>query len=424
MSILSKDKVKPYWYTRYPYPTVDGSFIQNWLVNGWSFNRWLRELEILKEAGQNYLILAPTVSSNFGKNSRSIYPSQISGITLTPGHEMTLENCLKACQKLDMKLFLGLNDDSHWWEMSEADAPWFVGEMEKGNAIAKELYVNYKTRYPETFYGWYWVFEISSMHLAKPLYQEYLAKAINIQLDFLTNLDSSMPLMLCPYMVENVSSPEETYLAWSNFLKQAHFRSGDILCPQDAVGAGWLRLENFTHWFLALKKACKEVLGLKFWSDAETFRQEDWTSTTLDRFIEQLELASDVVDNFISFAYCHYFSPQIVPRGYHQTYLDYLKTGKLKKKPVLPPTNAKGCYKNDEIVLSWDKQSLDEICGYLIYAHNHLQARLQPKPDPALRFELPSSYVLKKDLSSSKNYTLIAYDYAGNQAEPVCVTIE
>lgn len=413
----------PLWNKRHPYPTADGSFIQSWLVDSWSIDRWQDELNILKEADMNYLILAPTVIDERGKKSQAIYPSDLPGISLMKGHEKTLDNCLKAAESLGLKVFIGLNDDRHWWQLSEADKEWFVAEMHKGNAIAKELYELYKARYPETFYGWYWVWEISNLHIKLPKYQIMLAQALNIQLDFLSNLDNSMPLMLCPFMIEKEGTPLSAYEAWSNFFSHAHFRKGDIFCPQDAVGAGWLRMDTFVDWFEAMKKACDQVEGLRFWSDVETFRQKDWTSSTLDRFVEQLKLPSHLVDNYVTFAYSHYFSPYIVPKGYHQVYLHYLQTGKLPTNKVKPPTglSIKKCH--NKVTLSWQKQDIQDICGYLIYANNKFISRLQPKPDPTLKFTLDNSFSHDNSLEETTTYQIIAYDYAGNMSEPVYMKI-
>ncbi len=416
-------RLEPLWQQRHPYPTVDGSFIQSWLVANWTIDRWRTELKVLKEANMTYLILAPSVFGYRDKKSEAIYPTNNSETSLIKGHENTLENCLKVSKELGLKVFIGLNEDGHWWKLNEEDAPWFFSEMHKGNAIAKELYSLYKTRYPETFYGWYWVWEISNLHIKLPLYRQLLAEAINIQLDFLTKLDSSMPLMFCPFMIENEGTPEEAYQAWSGFFSQARFREGDIFCPQDAVGAGWLRMETFAKWFEAMKKACDEVKGLLLWSDVETFRQEDWTSSTLDRFISQLEKVSSLVDNFITFAYCHYYSPFIVPNGYHKAYLHYLKTGKLPNLTPQPPQNLTASLENGQVTLGFTEQDTNEICGYLIFLNGKVKARLQPKPDPSLNFIPINSYLDKQPEQGLLKYEVIAYDYSGNKSQPAKIEI-
>ena len=203
------------WQKRHPYPTADGSFIQPWLASGWDRKAWLKELEVLKEADMTYLILAPSVRDRNGKLSQAIYPSNLPWIEKQQ-HD-TIEACLSAAESLGIKVFLGLNEDAKWWKMTENDREWYIGEMHRGNEIAAEIYSHYKNRYPETLHGWYFVWELSSQHLYKTEYQIFFAQAMNLQLDFLTQLDRSMPLMFCPYMTDTIHSPEETYRAWSTF---------------------------------------------------------------------------------------------------------------------------------------------------------------------------------------------------------------
>ncbi|MDD2431903.1 MAG: DUF4434 domain-containing protein [Firmicutes bacterium] len=409
----------PAWEQRYPYPTADGSFIQTWLVKNWDINKWIRELKVLKEADMNYLILAPSVVDERNSLSKAIYPSKLRWIEKSEYD--TIEACLSACESLDLKVFLGLNEDRHWWQMKEEDNDWFLGEMQRGNEIASEIYSRYKNRYPKTFFGWYFVWEFSSLHLKTSSYQIAFAQAFSLQLDFLSELDPTMPLMFCPYMVDTEKTPDEMYETWSTFFDHARLRPGDIFCPQDAVGAGWLKLDNFVEYFAACKKAANKVPGLLFWSDAETFCQETWTSTTMDRFLSQLKLSSNLVDNYVTFSYCHYFSPYIVPKGYHKAYLEYVRLGKLVKETVTPP-NVEWTYKDGQIVLFWDRQNIDDICGYLIYQDGIFKKKLQPKPKRDSEFVLADSY---KDTPSSKetSFSVVAYDYKGNKAVPVCVKV-
>lgn len=406
------------WQKRHPYPTADGSFIQPWLASGWDRKAWLKELEVLKEADMTYLILAPSVRDRNGKLSQAIYPSNLPWIEKQQ-HD-TIEACLSAAESLGIKVFLGLNEDAKWWKMTENDREWYIGEMHRGNEIAAEIYSHYKNRYPETLHGWYFVWELSSQHLYKTEYQIFFAQAMNLQLDFLTQLDRSMPLMFCPYMTDTIHSPEETYRAWSTFFEHSRLRPGDIFCPQDAVGAGWLKLENFTDYFIACKKAAEKVEGLLMWSDVETFCQETWTSTTLDRFIRQMELVSGIVDNYITFAYSHYFSPNIVPKGYHRAYLEYLKHGKIFKREV-PAPDVSWKVQDGNLHLNWEKQRLETVCGYLIYQDGKLLAKLQLKPDRNLQFELPNSFIVLN--AEGMKTSIVAYDYKGNLAEPVDIIV-
>lgn len=125
-----------------------------------------------------------------------------------------------------------------------------------------------------------------------------------------------------------------------------NFREQDIFCPQDAVGAGWTIEENLVNVWRMYSDAVK-LSGKKIhlWANVENFTSavaksnttgittplatentQDVTAT-LDRLVKQMDIASRYAENIITFSYNHYYSPVYVNPMFHNTYVDYLKTG-------------------------------------------------------------------------------------------------
>lgn len=407
------------------YPIVDGSFIQNWLVADWDDAKWLKEFQYLKEAGMHYLIFAPAALSENGKVTRTIYPSKIDGYRMYDGYHDLVDICLRNAQKSGIKVFLGLNMHENWWKKYADDPQWLYSRMEEGNAVADELYGMYHSRYPDTFYGWYWVWEVDNNNFKTSGQQEVLSKALNINLDHLSRLDKSMPLLFSPYMNKKCGDAAEYSSMWENVFSSARFRDGDIFCPQDCIGAGGLEVGDLKEWFSQLKKAVDTKEGLRFWANSEIFIQKDWSSAPLDRFISQLKAVDPYVENHICFAYSHYYSPNVVGEGFHKTYINYVKTGELDSIPPGVPSDFKLDVQPDGSALFTWKEPSDNIgvLGYKIYRNGKLLGTVKAGKDendgkwnpPATHF-LDKSYALLSS-SQSHKYEVRAYDFANNLSE-------
>jgi len=374
VSACTKDENKP---NQASHPIADGTFIQDNLVAKWDDAQWQKELGFLKEAGMHYLVFAPTLHTDKDINL-TIYPSNLPDVKARYQADL-VENCLRNAKKVGFKVFLGLNFNEKWWTASFTPE-WLFGQMELGNKVAEELVNRYKSRYDETMYGWYWVWEVDNLNCTTTERQDILAKALNMNLDFLNKISPKMPFMLCPFVNYRVGNSQDNRQMWQYVFSKTHFRKGDIFAPQDCVGAGGLELGMVDEWFSQMKEAVKTKPGLQFWSDAETFDQRFWTSAPLDSFVEQMKIVKPYVSNIISFAYSHYYSPQQTIPEYHEAYLEYVKTGELPAKVVPEPVTDLIAFSDAEgkISLSWkEPKSKENIAGYYIFKDNKLIANLQ-----------------------------------------------
>lgn len=314
------------------HPVPSGTFIQWHLIKDWSDRKWQSEFSYLRRAGMHRIMFAPCLD---GKSREVFYTSSIAG-TKAPAGDL-VERLLRNAKRANFEVFLGLNMHEDWWRKGVQDKPWFMGQVGEGNQVADELYSRYKKHYPKTFIGWYWVWEVANVGFPTAVERQTLVEALDTNVRHLKSLDPTMPVMLCPFMNEKLGTAKDYGEFWADVLANSSLGKGDIFAPQDCVGAGGLRPESVTTWFRELRTAVKAKPGLLFWSDAETFDQTDWSSAPLNRFVSQLRDVEPFVDEIITFAYSHYYSPNGANPAWQKGYERYVRTGVLDKTPPPAP---------------------------------------------------------------------------------------
>jgi hypothetical protein len=412
---------------------ADGSFIQPMLCGFWTDAEWQKEFTAMKDAGMHYIIIGTAAECAPGKAARVIYPTNLPNTERAAmGNGVAfpdvIENCLRNAEVSGMKVFVGIGNNESWWK-NKIDSTWLYKQMDFDNKVCDELWQLYKKKYPNAFYGWYWTYEIANFDYTNAEIDE-IATAMNMQLDHLIAANEKIPFMWCPYMNAKIGTPEAYQKMWENIFAKLHTAGGDIFAPQDCVGAGGLTLGEVVSWFSALRKAVDTKPGLKFWSDIETFDHHDWSSASIDRIVTQLKLEQPYVDNYITFAYSHYQSPNVTDSGFQTTYLDYLKTGTVETTPPAIPQNLTAALQTDgRVLLKWNA-STDNIgvCGYYIYRNG---AKIHNEHVPIIygekgKITLATSYT-DKALTPDTNYTyqVQAYDFASNVSSltvPITVT--
>ncbi len=362
-------------------PRLNGSFIQHSLVCRWSDDQWQRAFKTLTDAGMQYVVIGPVWETGKDGRTYAAYPTESAEATHRCGADM-VEQCLRHAEKAGLKVFIGLNFHDKWWS-ANFTPDWLQDQMETGNRIAAELIARYKKRYPVTMYGWYWVWEVETSYCQTEAAQTALAGALNTNLDFLHAATPDMPLMLCPFFNQQVSTLSQATAAWKNIFKQTHFAAGDIFAPQDCIGAGGLTLPVLAAWFGAIKELVSSKPGMLYWSDVETFDQRFWTSATFDRLLEQMEIVKPFVSDYISFAYTHYYDPDQVNPAFHRAYLYYVRKGKLPRKPrpSVRINAAEVVMENDRTMIRWSVTGNKDrqLGGYLLYINDSLYANWQSR---------------------------------------------
>ena len=345
--------------------SLDGSFIQPWLYATWDDARWRSEMQILKETGIDTLVMGDTANQNNDDSWTVYYPSELDFLKGYYAYD-AVGTILHYCHMYDIKLYLGMGLDTNW------NSDLTVGEgleanreyMRKCNMITTELYTKYKSQYPDTYYGFYFVTEIYNTYYMETdygseLYTDGLREMFNTVLDNCSTLDPNMPLLFSPYVnifgygYASINTDRFTEF-WTQALTKINFRDGDMICPQDSCGAGGNDIVHLEEWTAAYRNAVDRSNQLRgthllLGTNAEMFIQPDsvrmaqthgvdYTGTkTIDDFTKRLEIAAPYVDKLFCFAYTHHYSPNNAQPGFHKAFIKYLHDGTIEKNPPLPP---------------------------------------------------------------------------------------
>lgn len=393
-------------------PRFCGSFLQPWLSSDWNMARWEQEMNMLKNAGIQYLIYGPAWSMDINGQITTCYPSKLFNSSV---QNASIDKCLASAQKYGIKIVLGLNFNDKWWS-STVSADWLVSQMNIGNSVADELLSLYKSKYGDTMYGWYWVWEVDNVNWISNDRQVALINALNTNLGHLSSVSPNMPLWLSPFMNEKAGGLDaDGYKKfWINIFAQTNFRKGDVFVPQDCVGAGGLELSSVPAWFSKLKQAVDTKPGLKFWGNVETFISPYGVSAPLSRVVEQLKAEKPYVEDFISFAYDHYNSPLIVHKDYNDSYIYFCNKGVLPLLPTPQPVKSVTVSKDgDGVKVSWVADDFVQAAGYNIYRDGMLIMMLQQRGG-----YYPTEYVDKQS-SAAGNYEVSVYNAVGNESSKI-----
>jgi len=149
----------------------------------------------------------------------------------------------------------------------------------------------------------------------------------------INQVDDTMPLMFSPFFHKGDTDPKAVAAWWDSIFTKVNFRKGDIFCPQDSVGAGGATIDTFANFFKELKPVVDQYPNLSLWSNPENFKQSNWSSAPITRYVYQIQAVSDYVEGYISFAYSHYYAPTLgataEKQKLHDSYLKYRKTGQI-----------------------------------------------------------------------------------------------
>ena len=314
------------------YPTLCGNFMQPGAFKSYTPAKMKSHLQTMKDVGIDILILQWAFENVGDKVTTSYFESSFDASNKADSFDesgkMLLDTILQAAQEVGVKVFVGLNLNDEWWQKGVYDKAWLGQQAELGIKGARQIYDTYKQKYPDAFYGWYFVFEFYNLK-ANETMRNNAAYLLNGFRDELTEIDDTMPMMLSPFISSAGAGPEETGDMWADVFAKTNFLDGDIFCCQDSVGAGHITIDKLDDYYREIKRAVDSKEGLHFWANNEDFTQSSWTTAPLDRFVEQMNISSKYVEAHITFAYSHYQHPDVGKMGHHLAYKYYYENGKL-----------------------------------------------------------------------------------------------
>ena len=347
---------------------IDGTFIQPWLYMTYDDEQWNKEMKALKEVGIEYLIMGDVANHNSDGTWTVYYPSELDFLNGYTVYD-AVEPIFYYCDKYDIKLYLGMGLDCAWNSdiASESGREANRKYMEQCNKITTELFNKYKLKYPDTYYGFYFVTELfNTIYMDTDTgidaYADGLDEMFTTVIDNCNTLDSSMPLLFSPYVnifgygYASINIDRFTEY-WAEVLSRIPFRNGDMICPQDSCGGGGMDKAHLSEWTKAYRNAVdrsNQIRGTKLLlgTNAEMFVQPDaermqsphgisYTGIKDVRdFTTRLETASEYTDSLFCFAYPHHYSPYNTLPEFHQCLTEYLKTGEIENVSPTPPTTA------------------------------------------------------------------------------------
>ena len=410
-------------------PEFNGTFLQSWMSGSWDDDRWQTEIENMKEAGIEYLILQDVAnkgSESAGGNWNVYYDSELPVFEDAAFGGNVIEAALRNCEGSGIKVFIGLAMFDDFWNETSLSPQYkeVCGVMAQ---MIEEIYGKYGEY--DCFYGWYFTPEISNS-LMRQIYIKGIADGINIVIDKINETDESKPLLMSSYSSEYLSAgPMLSLTSYVRLIDGINFRDGDIFAPQDAVGAKWVKEENLERNWKIYKAAVDTCdVDLKLWANCENFstvvapsvlegilnppatENTVYVTETLDRFVWQMDVASRYAENIITFSYNHYYSPDYVNPAFIETYYDYVENGYvLETEAPSAPKNFTVTATDEGNLLTWD--AAEDNIGIAYY-------RIEKDGNFLARVDLVYGWETLEylDTGAAGEYVITAYDCAGNNS--------
>ena len=413
-------------------PEFNGTFVQSWLSSSWDEEDWADEIAAMEKDGVKYLIVQDLATKNLDGEWTIYYDSAMPAFADADVGTDVLANTLEAVKGTDIQVFVGLTAFDNLWSTGTLTKE-YRQVCDITADMMQEIYDNYYAGNEANFYSWYFTMEFSN-NILMQLGMPNIVKGLNVVLDKATAIDSSIPLMMSPFMSNYYTVGKSAALMqWMKLFSKGHWRDGDIVAPQDAVGARWLDMKDLVDMWEVYTYALKSChADVKLWANCENFttavadsfgagilnpeKTENIVSVpaTLDRFTTQMDIASRYCENIITFSYTHYYSENQVSDAFIKTYHNYVDNGyNLENQaPVMGELSKSDT--DDGVELNWEIAS-DNI-GISHY-------RIMKNGKFLSRAETFDGYhrVSYTDVGGSlgDRYTIVAVDAAGNISQEV-----
>lgn len=343
---------------------ISGTFLLPYTYINWTDSDWNEEISDWKEMGIEYVIMGDTVQKTSGIWT-SFYPSTVTNNM----YYDALAPLFQKCSSAGIKVFIGMGMDSDWWNLNLSnveDGNKFINYCNEILPFVNEIYNKYYSSYSDTFYGFYFVPEISNPNYfenasSRTIAVNSLSTGINLLIDKINALNPNLKILLSQYLNIRESDTWTTKSSasiqsfWTELLVATNFRDGDIFCPQDSIGSNGMTLEKLLEYTLVYKRAIKDSgKNIKLWSNVELFASPDsqefankpdgveYTGTaSIDRIIKQIDIVSPCVERIVLFTYSNYISKLNVVNGFIDSYTDYLTKGIIDKDVPKAPNKFK-----------------------------------------------------------------------------------
>lgn len=304
-------------------PLFTGSFIQKWYAKDFTLERWIDELQMLKDIGIKEVILQSVADT---KNKYTVYPTEMNGYSYSEKDMILL--ALDAAKKIGIKVRIGLGENDDWWKKGWNDFNWLRAEAKINNKIVNEIFEKYS--YHEAFAGWYITYEFSEFFCTTKLQQVNLNLFYKNIAKEIKSKNNKLTIMIAPFFNSNKYKIGSLEL-WSKIVQNVLINTEiDIVSLQDSIGAGFNTIDNVKKLFYYTKEAT-DLLGITLYADTETFvsTENGNIPATQDEIIMRMTEVSPYAEDFIAFSINHFQNKNISSqRGNYEDYLKYYNENK------------------------------------------------------------------------------------------------
>ena len=408
-------------------PEFNGTFLQSWLSGSWDEEDWVKEVAAMEKDGVKYLVIQDLATKNLEGEWTIYYDSDLPAFADADVGTDVLANTLEAVKGTDIQVFVGLTAFDNLWSTGTLTKEY--GQVCDITAdMMQEIYDKYYTGNEANFYSWYFTMELSN-NILMQFGMPNILKGLNVVLDKATAIDPAIPMMMSPFMSNYYSVGKSAALMqWMKIFSKGHWRDGDIVAPQDAVGARWLDVEDLVDmWEIYTWAIGSCHADVKLWANCENFtsavadsfgagllnpeKTENIVSVpaTLDRFTYQMDIASRYCENIITFSYSHYYSENQVSTAFIDTYNDYVENGYVLETKAPTMGEITKTQTDDGIELNWEEATDNiGISHYRIMKNGKFLQRAETF-DGYHRLSCTD-----ENGSINDRYTIVAVDAAGN----------
>ncbi len=259
----------------------------------WSNEQWVKEFDFMQEVGIDTIVL-----TKGWFDSRCLYPSKIFPSLKKDGEDF-LGLILSEAQKRNIAVFIGGYMSSTSWNSLGVEE-----ELEKNERFADEVIDRYG--HFGSFKGWHIPHEVCSSgnisQLLTGLCSIYKSKTP----DKLIMYSAKFRSTLTSY---SDYTPERTVREWNIILDESA-KYIDILTFQD----GTVNVNKYQEYIKSAKIICDKH-NIKLWANVEMFERDVrkmYFPINFDLLRKKIEIANDYVENYITYEFSRFLSPQSI----------------------------------------------------------------------------------------------------------------
>lgn len=279
--------IKGTWF-EFQHPNIYEGKYWNKTCAEFSEEQWQLKIKEIQETGMEYLVLLSTALNDKAYFKTDIY-EQAELKCKNP-----LENFLAACDKYNMKVFVGGGFYGDWTKplINMTNKKILKRTLKAINQLAEGF------GHHKSFYGWYWPDET----FIDKYFSEKFITYVNMCSKEARTVMPAGKILVAPYGTRVVIPDDK-------FVGQLEKLDVDIIAYQDEVGVRKTKVEESASIYAGLQKAHAKAGRSKLWADVEIFDFEGEVyksaliSAPFDRIKKQLEAVSPYVEDILVYQY-------------------------------------------------------------------------------------------------------------------------